>query len=168
MADIKIEDEPFERGKRGHRGRDGATGPTGPTGPGGSASSRTAAISSQSGSSSTLPVSIGSSGVLLAGSQIWWVPITVEVGEQLDALTFYVFGDGAVDVDWAIFHYDYATDTQTVVASGTVVNVPAAWTPTTPVFAAVPVDASQALIFFFQPNAGGAVAGGIFAAISPQ
>lgn len=184
MADItrRVPDcgdgERGKRGRRGHRGHDGhdghdgATGPTGPTGATGatgpSTSSRIAEISPLSGTSDTLPAGINSAGPQLNAGQIWWVPITANVGEQLNALTFRVFGNGSTDVAWGLFLFDYSTNTNTLVASGTVVDPPLAWTLTTPVFAAVPVNAGQVLVFFFQPNGPGSFAGLIAASIGPQ
>jgi hypothetical protein len=91
----------------------------------------------------------------------------VNVGEQLTALSFRVFGDGAVDVSFGLFRFDYVSNMNTLVTSGTVTDAPATWTET-PLTISVSVDAGQALIFFFQPNAANAFAGLISAEITLQ
>jgi hypothetical protein len=158
MAEIQIvsPDCEDERGKRGKRGPQGATGPTGPAG---SSVSRVELISPLSGTSSALPAGINAGGPQLNASQLWWVPVTSNLGDVITALTFEVFGNGVTNVAWGLVLFDYATNTSIPIAAGTVAAPPAAWTPTTPVFAPTTVAARQALIFFFEPNAGGSFAG---------
>lgn len=82
-------------------------------------------VSSLGGSGAGFTPSAGY--VVSSGANTWYVPVDLDEGERLTALSYAVYGDGAADVTVTVTAYDSA-GAGTVLGAATVTNQAASWT----------------------------------------